>query len=47
MMPCLHDNLKATGWQLFAMRERANQRNAVAVVCANSHCKEEWVEHVQ
>ena len=24
---CLHDNLEATGWRLFAMRDRANQRS--------------------
>ena len=33
-MSSLYDNLEATGWRAFAMRERANQQsgqNAVAV----------------
>ena len=27
MMSCLYDNLEGTGWQVFAMREKANQRS--------------------
>ena len=42
---CLYDNLDATGWQVFAMRERTNQSGVVAVVRTYSHCKEE-VGHV-
>ena len=40
MIPCSHDNLEATVWRVFAMRERANlrsEKNSVAVVCTNSH----------
>ena len=41
--------LEATGWRLFAMRERGNEqveKNVVAVVCTSSHCKEEVVDRV-
>lgn len=41
-----YDNLETTGWQVFAMLERANNEedeNAVAVVSTNSHFIQEVV----
>ena len=46
---CLHDNLKATGWRVFLTRERVNEmdKNAVSLVCTDSHRKGEVIPHVQ
>ena len=34
---CLCVNLEATGWRVFAMRERANQRNRKECCCCGSY----------
>ena len=50
MMPCLYNNLEATGRRVFATAEPAKQlsrKNVVSVVRINSHCKEEVAGYVQ
>ena len=44
---CLYKNLESLDWQYVKEPSNKVDKNAVVVLCTNSHCKEEVAGHVQ